>query len=238
MSGLDAMCVVVPARDEELLIGRCLTGLARARRVLAAVRPETEVHVMVVLDRCSDGTADIVAAAPGVDALEVAALSVGAARAAGVQHAAGRVAHHDAERVWVACTDADSVVPPSWLLGLARAAEQGYAARVGAVRPDSADEGPELLRRWLARHELGPGHEHVFGANLGVGLAAYEQVGGFPPLASGEDVELVRRLRGAGLPILTVGEDPVLTSARRIGRARGGFAAYLSGLEDEHAEGS
>ena len=75
----------------------------------------------------------------------------------------------------------------------------------GPVRPDLAHVEPTLYRRWLRRHELGPGHPHVHGANLGFSLAAYHQVGGFPHHACGEDVELVRRLRLAGLPVEATG---------------------------------
>ncbi len=237
MSRLDTVHVVVPARDEEQLIGSCLDSLARARDALRGARPDLEVRITVVLDRCADGTADIVRAAGGVEALEVVVTSVGAARAAGVHRAScDSVGGAWTDRTWVACTDADSRVPVSWLMGQVRCAEAGYAARVGTVRPDLAHVEPALYRRWLSRHELGPGHTHVHGANLGFSLAAYHQVGGFPHDECGEDVELVRRLRLAGLPVQATASDPVMTSGRRVGRVRGGFADYLTGLATGLAE--
>ena len=45
------VCVVVPARDEEDLIPRCLASLARQ----SGVRSE-EYEVLLVLDNCSDST--------------------------------------------------------------------------------------------------------------------------------------------------------------------------------------
>ena len=50
-------CVVVPARDEEELIGACLDALAAQRGV------EMAWEVIVVLDACTDDTAARVAEA-------------------------------------------------------------------------------------------------------------------------------------------------------------------------------
>ena len=57
--------VVVPARDEEDLVGACLRALAAQ----AGVGPE-EYEVLLVLDRCTDGTearaAEVAAAHPAL----------------------------------------------------------------------------------------------------------------------------------------------------------------------------
>ena len=230
MSDLDAVHVVVPARDEERLIGRCLDALARSRAALHAQRPGLAVRVTVVLDGCVDDTAGVVHRAEDVDALVVAELTPGGARAAGLQRVAGLTPEGAAGRVWVACTDADSVVPVGWLAGQVRCAEEGFVCRVGAVHPELGPAERLLYQGWLARHEHLDGHGHVYGANLGFTLAAYQQAGGFAALACGEDVDLVKRLRGAGLPVRSTGEDPVRTSARRSSRVRGGFADYLASL--------
>jgi len=50
VSGLRAVHVVVPARNEEQLIGRCLDALSDARTALRAERPTLEVRVTVVLE--------------------------------------------------------------------------------------------------------------------------------------------------------------------------------------------
>lgn len=235
-SQLQAVHVVVPARDEERLIGRCLESLSTARNQLRAARPRLGVWITVVLDRCVDGTAEIVERARGVEALSVTALSVGAARAAGVQHAERVHASQRADRVWVACTDADSTPSADWLVGQVRCAEAGYAARIGTVLPDLQETAPLLHQQWLDRHVDCPGHPHVHGANLGFSLAAYQQVGGFTHQECGEDVDLVSRLRCAGLVVLATADDPVVTSGRRTSRVRGGFADYLSDLDDELAD--
>jgi glycosyltransferase involved in cell wall biosynthesis len=230
VSALATVHVVVPARNEERLIGRCLDALATSRALLLAERPTLAVRVTVVLDGCVDGTAAVVRRAPGVDAVHVTELSAGGARAAGVARARDLEPDLDRGRTWVACTDADSVVPAEWLVGQVLAAEQGAVCRVGAVHPELGPAERLLHLGWLARHSHAEGHPHVYGANLGFSLAAYEHVGGFAPLACGEDVDLVQRIRAAGLAVVSTGDDPVRTSARRSSRVRGGFADYLTAL--------
>jgi hypothetical protein len=153
---------------------------------------------------------------------------VGAVRRAGVERA--RLAAAPGSQVWVACTDADSVVPGDWLVQQLRLARRGYDLVVGTVRPDERGLEPGLLAAWTARHWFGEGHPHVHGANLGFSLAAYDLVGGFAPVATGEDVLLVEAMREAGVRWTATGRAPVVTSSRREGRAVGGFAAYLVGL--------
>jgi glycosyltransferase involved in cell wall biosynthesis len=235
VTALEAVHVVVPARNEELLVGRCLEALDRSRAAFLTERPDVQVRITVVLDGCVDGTATVVRAARDIDVLEVAELTPGGARAAGVRRAAAAVPPGGSGRVWVACTDADSVVPVGWLAGQVRCAEQGVVCRVGTVRPELGLAQRSLYLSWLARHEHLDGHHHVHGANLGFTLAAYEQVGGFAPLGVGEDVDLVQRMRAAGLAVLATGADPVRTSARRTSRVRGGFADYLVTLAAELA---
>lgn len=230
MSGPRALAVVVPARDEERLLPACLDSLARATGDLAAARPAIRCRVFVVLDSCVDGTAEVVAGRPDVTAVPVAAGQVGAARASGVAAAARWARGVDPTRVWVASTDADTVVPPHWLTSQVGLAADGHALVVGTVRPDPRDLSAHEHTLWLERHSLGDGHEHVHGANLGFSLAAYLSVGGFPHLPVHEDVELVRALRESGVPWIAAGGLAAVTSGRRAARAPHGFAAYLDGL--------
>ncbi|WP_404388596.1 glycosyltransferase [Humibacillus xanthopallidus] len=229
--------VVVPARDEELLIGRCLDGLDRARRSLRRHRPDVAVEVVVVLDACTDGTADVVARHGGLTVLAVDAARVGAARQAGIRHvleragtdprADGRV---DDVAHWVTNTDADSVVPSSWLIDQLALAEVGHDVVVGVVEPDPTELATDVLARWRGRHQLVEGQAHVHGANLAFRMSAYLAGGGFEPLPVHEDVRLVERMRLGGARIAATARVRVRTSARTTGRAPQGFAAYLDEL--------
>jgi hypothetical protein len=224
--------VVVPAHDEQALLPACLRSVAAAGARLRRERPATVLRVTVVADRCSDSTADLATAA-GADVVEVAAGCVGDARNAGVRRAAELAAPLPPERVWLALTDADTVVPEHWLTRQVELATEGHAMVVGTVRPDHRDLDPATLRAWHEAHTLGEGHPYVHGANLGLTLAAAGTVGGFPPVDVGEDVLLVEAVRRAGLPWCATATTQVVTSARRHGRVVGGFAGYLRALQED-----
>lgn len=229
MNAPSAVVVVVPARDEEQLVGACLDSVAYAARVLHRAHPEVRTHVVVVLDACRDDTAAVVARRPGVQAVTSDAGNVGEARALGVE-AAAEWAATCGGRVWIASTDADTEVPRHWLLAQWRLAAQGRHLVVGTVSPRPADLPAAVLEAWHARHSSADGHEHVHGANLGFSLEAYRAVGGFAPLPAHEDVELVEAMRRAGLDHVATGAIEVSTSGRRAGRAPAGFASYLEDL--------
>lgn len=230
MSAPAAVAVVVPARDEEQLVGACLESVLHAARVLRAAHRGVRTHVVVVLDVCRDDTAAVVARHPGVQAVTSGAGNVGEARALGVETVAGWAAATGGGPVWVANTDADSEVPRHWLLTQWRLAARGRDLVVGTVSPRPADLAPDVLAAWHARHSSADGHEHVHGANLGFSLEAYRSVGGFAPLPAHEDVELVESVRRAGLDWVATGAIEVSTSGRRAARAPLGFASYLQDL--------
>ncbi|HMM96551.1 glycosyltransferase [Phycicoccus sp.] len=230
MSRVAEVLVVVPARDEEAVLGACLESVGRAGRRLAQERPDVRLEVVVVLDACLDGSAAVAGRYP-VTVLGCAAGRVGAARRRGVEFGLGRALGREvpASAVWVANTDADSEVPDHWLIAQLLLAEAGHDLVVGSVEPADGLE-PAVLAAWHARHQLREGHRHVHGANLGVRADAYLAAGGFPDLPIHEDVALVERVRATGRPWVATDRARVRASARRVGRAEGGFASYLAAL--------
>lgn len=223
--------VVVPARDERHLLPGCLDALAAA-----ADRVSVPVTVVVVLDRCTDGTAAVLAGRPGVRSVECVAGCVGAARASGAAYVlAGTGA--PPTRTWLACTDADSQVPPSWLAHQLALADRGADLVLGTVDlPPAAGDGDHVgVWRSAYRRLLGPGgrHPHVHGANLGVRASAYLAAGGFPPVPAHEDRLLARAVAGLpGANVVTTTAHPVMTSARLASRAPYGVSADLRTLAD------
>ncbi len=231
MNRIDRVAVVIPARNEQQRLGRCLEAVAAARRELIEFRPQVSVQVTVVLDRCTDGSADAVRTHTGVRGVVSTAGMVGAARRIGVRDAlTGLGIHRD--RTWIACTDADSVVPPDWLLRHTEIADQGADLLLGTVLPDRSElSGPEF-EEWLSRHPQHDGHPYVHGANLGVRAAAYLRVGGFQRVSEHEDVMLADAVRSVGRRVVSTADCPVVTSARVHGRTPGGFAGYLAALRN------
>jgi glycosyltransferase involved in cell wall biosynthesis len=222
---VDLVGVVVPARNEEQLLPRCLDAL----QVAATALTDVAVHVVVVLDSCVDTSAAVVAAYPWVQTFETDAGNVGSARARGVMRILELAAGTPTERIWLATTDADSQVPPDWLTGQLAFAREGWEVVVGTVVVDDWNgHPPDTAPRWLASYRHVEHHPHVHGANLGCSSAAYLDAGGWSPLASEEDVALLAAL--AHRRVIRTATLPVVTSSRRDPRALGGFGDTLRDL--------
>jgi glycosyltransferase involved in cell wall biosynthesis len=211
--------VVIPAHNEEKYIGQCLLSvMAAARhRSIDARLPE----VLVVLDDCDDGTEEI-ALAHGASILKVSFGNVGKARAAGAESLLALGVK------WLAFTDADTRVPEDWLV---RQLDFKADAVCGIVEVDSWKRyGDRVRDHYMGLYQFSEGHRHVHGANLGVSAQAYRRAGGFRPLASHEDVQLVTDLESTGAHIAWTASNPVVTSARDDFKCREGFGEYLSNL--------
>jgi glycosyltransferase involved in cell wall biosynthesis len=218
------LAVIVPANNEESVIGSCLESIERAAS-WRGLQGEP-VMVIVVLDACTDGTASVAERA-GAVVMSVEARNVGIARAAGAQFALSRGAR------WLAFTDADTVVAPDWLH--VQMSLQSDAV-CGTVRvADWGAYGDPMRRHFDATYTDSDGHQHIHGANLGVSAQAYQRAGGFSPLASREDVAFVRALQAIGAHIAWSAAPRVMTSARRAFRAPGGFGATLQRVHEFHA---
>ncbi|QFG67931.1 DUF3253 domain-containing protein [Ornithinimicrobium pratense] len=240
---LEGVLVVVPARDEQDVVGDCLSGLDEAAAVVSA--EGLPVVVCVVRHRCTDGTGDLVdgfvegaeaRASTGWVVADSDAETLGEARAEGVLSALVHpvLGSLDPATVWVACTDADSRVPSTWLAVQRELADSGLDLVLGAVEP--VDDGSAAVGFWRAHHSV-EGHRGLHAASLGTRLSAYHQAGGFPATDVGEDAQLVHAIRhGAGLPWTSTHLAPVVTSSRRCGRRwRGrqqhGLATFLHRLD-------
>ncbi|MFD9465916.1 glycosyltransferase [Streptomyces sp. NPDC060027] len=227
------LAVVVPAHNEERRIAACLRSVHAA----AAQAAPLPVVIVVTADACTDATAPL-AARGGARVVEIRSRNVGAARAAGVDHALELLADAGPD-VWLAMTDADTTVPAAWLTHQADWARRGYDAVLGTIRLAPTTTSALLVARHdtdyfrtrrLSGAERVWEHPHVHGANLGVSAAAYLTVGGFAPLPTGEDRDLAARLSAAGHSIARTDQYPVHTAARLRGRAPGGLADLLASL--------
>jgi hypothetical protein len=253
---VDAVGVVVPARDEQDRIDACLTSV---RRALSALPDGVAVAVAVVLDRCRDATPDRVAALlddwPEAVAVPVTGVAVplhravhgvtllprrprgtgvGALRDLGARDVLRRLAAHPAAGTWLLSTDADTTVPLDWAIEHLRLAADGAHAVAGMADLGGTEHlTADALLRYRAivdRGLHGETHRHVYGANLGVRADAYLAVDGFPPDGAGEDHGLWRRLRAAGYTLAQPVGVRVRTSARLHGRADEGLAGLLRSL--------
>lgn len=211
--------IVIPAHNEAGYIAACIDSAMSAARHPGLAGEA--VAVLVVLDRCSDHTGAI-ASARGAMTMRVDACNVGIARAAGAERLLAMQAR------WLAFTDADTRVAPDWLVNQLALNAEVVCGTIGVADWSPHQGNATFLQNHFANtYTDADGHRHIHGANLGVSAAAYRRVGGFPGVASSEDVALVTALEASGARIAWSAAPRVITSARPDARARGGFGDTL-----------
>jgi cellulose synthase/poly-beta-1,6-N-acetylglucosamine synthase-like glycosyltransferase len=225
-----SVAVVVPAHEEALTIGSCVASIRAAAGACSRVR---ECWIVVVADSCSDGTGAVAARAlaGGGAVIHCDLRSAGAARRIGACAALDHYDHVAPASLWIANTDADTVVPRDWLECQLGFAEHGIAGVAGIVRIESVPGYESIVARQLmSDYRIGANgtHGHVHGANLGVRADAYADAGGWSNRALAEDHCLWRRLTHRGWRLRSSTRSVVLTSGRLQGRAAGGFADTLN----------
>jgi len=227
--------VGIPAHDEADRIEVCL------RSVLDAARhARLPTALVVVADACTDATAAL--AQRVLDAADPSNVmgtvvrtnhrAAGAARATALDTAL-EMLDATPDAVWLATTDADTLVHPSWLRAHLRWARRGVDGIAGLVEVDWEGTPPDLAARYGVSIEpdgVAMGHRHVHGANLGVLGQRWQEVGGCGAGPVAEDHELWRRLRAAGAEVIGVDDLRVRTSGRLAARAPLGFSYYLTQL--------
>jgi hypothetical protein len=242
----ETIVAAIPARDEAGELGACL-------QALAAQQGAALDAVVICLNNCRDGSADLVRTlAPdlpyAVHALEVALPAAracaGVARRMAMDYAAGLAGAGGI----LLTTDADGRVAPDWLAGNLAALRAGADAVAGRaeIEPEGARLIPAHLHAADARecayaslldeiHALldpdpadpWPRHDEHSGASIAVTVAAYHLAGGMPPVALGEDRAFFTALRRVDARLRHAPEVRVTVSARTVGRAAGGMAETM-----------
>ncbi|MFN2977117.1 glycosyltransferase family 2 protein [Terriglobus aquaticus] len=223
------MAVLIPARNEEQLLPRCLRSVQIARTSLPS---DFTSDVVVVSDRSSDRTREIAEEILGHSGAVVCTSAgvVGMARALAARVALQRFSGL-AAGCWFANTDADCEVPPTWLTDQLRLARDGADAVAGIVDVhDFSEHRAHVALRFRDTYCVNADgtHPHVHGANLGVRADAYLRAGGWAAIATAEDHDLWGRLHGSGHARVSDAALQVITSGRRVGRAPHGFADALA----------
>lgn len=229
--------VVLPVHNEERLLPAALSALDEAIRHTVVVAG-VPIRVAVVLDTCTDGSAQIAEqwrdraakSGVGVEIVESSFRNVGQSRRAGCQMLLDGWSDVGPGAVWLATTDADSEVPPGWIVAQLRARHEGGQVWVGAVQVrDWSDRAPGTAEAWHRRYEAE--RNPVHGANFGIDGETYVAVGGFPKLCSSEDRALFERAVSFGAVVTGDPNVLVITSGRRDARAPLGFAHALTSIE-------
>jgi glycosyltransferase involved in cell wall biosynthesis len=225
-----AVGIVVPIHNEEERLIRALGAIDVA---LTHLPRSVEHRVVLVLDQCTDGSSEIAQnwARDRGALLERQSLgNVGAARQLGCNRLLATWPHLGRDRIWLATTDADSTVPPGWLEAQVVEHETGASLWLGRVEVrDWTPHDASTAARWNEIYDKEEAPVH--GASMGINAQLYLDVGGFPPLATGEDHFIHRQALAQGARIKYDSDHRVITSARRIARAPSGFAHALTSIE-------
>ncbi|HXE90561.1 MAG TPA: glycosyltransferase family 2 protein [Terriglobales bacterium] len=226
--------VIVPARNEEACLGRCLESLVRQEGV--------EFEVLVVDDGSTDRTREIAAGFGDVRLLEADPLPSGwsgksNALATGVRQARGR---------WLLFTDADTVHRPGSLRRALHEAQEHGAALL-SYSPEQEVQGfweralmpvvfAELAATYRPKEVSDPKSEDAAanGQYLLIAREAYDAVGGHTAVSGTllEDVALARAVKKAGFRLrFRYGGDAVRTRMyRTLGQMWEGWTKNLAAL--------
>ena len=193
----EKISIVIPARNEAQNIGPCLDAL------LQQDYPSSYIEIIVADDHSTDQTPAIVQS-KGVKLITMEALPEGtvafkkAALSAAIASAGGDI---------IVSTDADCLVPGSWLSTMIHVKQSANAVLVGG--PVRMPYGKSFLSRFqsidfailqgITAASMHEGfHSMGNGANLAYDKAAFNAVNGFSgvdDIASGDDMLLVHKIR-------------------------------------------
>lgn len=196
MSDQPVLTAVIPAHNGAATI------VAQLDAVAVAMKAAPPVEVIVVNNRSTDDTADVVdqwAQANEIDVRIVSATdgaSVAYARNVGIAEAS-------ADRVCFC--DSDDIISPEWLVTMAEALGE-HPVVTGPLDLDSLN--PTWLAEVRGRNAIDKQAflfdriAYAHGCNLGIRREVVETIGNFDEgLKSGEDLEFAVRLDRAGIPI-------------------------------------
>lgn len=235
------LAICVPARNEAAVLPQLFGAVERLERVGVAPR------LCLLLDSCDDASLALAR-----DYAASASMPVIVEEAAASDANAGRARHRammlgdrslNGEGVLLT-TDADSIPSRDWLQAIVSGLRQADVVAGKVVRTvtrsnplvdrlEAYYEALHALRRSLdpVEWEGKPTHHYASGANLGLPVASYRRLGGFEPLANGEDGRLVDDAARAGLRVRRDAACVVHTSDRRFGRVAHGLAGTLRTLD-------
>ena len=195
--------IIIPARNEERFIGRCLESIR-----VAGAPYRDRLEVIVVLNRCSDKTEEI-AHGFGARTIREDARNLARIRNAGARSAEGQV---------LVTIDADSTMSPGTLAAIDRALSSGTTVGGGTViRPDRSSPGIQATLLFMRLLLL------IYRFSGGLFWCCredFEAIEGFnEKLVSGEDFDFARRLKAYGKrvqrPFSTLRGAYIVTSCRK-----------------------
>lgn len=202
--------VVIPAHNEEKYIGKCLEAIGKAAE---KARP-LETEVIVVANRCTDGTAEI-ARQHGAAVLPNEDRSISAIRNMGVRAASGEI---------IVTIDADSCMTEGSLLEIKQMLESGKFVGGGTVSKfDRISIGIAFSAMYVAANiipVMAKNKAALTGGMFWLYKRDFEAIGGFDErYVSVEDLDFAARLNKLGVSrnqkYGTLKKSRIITSSRK-----------------------
>lgn len=193
--------VIIPAYNESANIGKCLES------VVANVRSDFEVEIIVVDNGSTDGTLEIVRGFPVkvIENREGQRKNIGVLRNLGAGGSRGSI---------LAFLDADMVVPPNWLKKAKEYFDGGFTGALGFMEdiPVSAGwVGKTWGWRFSRQGDRAMEVDFLPGRNLFVNRHVFGKINGFDEdLITGEDKDLTLRVLQAGFRVISVPDISVI----------------------------
>lgn len=251
-----AFCVCIPARDEKERLPVLLKALAEQD-------VEGTIPVAICLNNCTDRSAAVLGEASiryrkrlsiqvEVRTFPLELAHAGSARAAAMALGAQELRGGGI----LISTDADTRPPPGWIAANLAAIKTGREIVGGRLVLDDDETIPPAIAKgralwdsyWTSVRRIedaidpcpwdpAPRHGDHTGASLALTVALYRACGGVPAIATGEDRALVDAAIAAGGRLVHPMTVWTRVSARRTGRAAGGMAADMDGMEAAALQG-
>lgn len=199
--------IVVPARNEESTIAHCVASL------LAAVNDRDAVEIIIVNDRSTDGTGDVIDSLaqndPRIRPLHRTAASSDpnlqgkpGALQYGIDHASGDI---------ILLTDADCTVDPQWIDAMCAPfadVSVGMVCGFTTIRRDGAFATIQDVE-WLYTHTMARAGLNnnsplgCFGNNMALRRSAMNALGGYAaiPFSLTEDLALLQAMAASGFGV-------------------------------------
>ena len=206
---------VIPAHNEEAIIGKCLEAVVRESK------GQNDVEVIVVDNASTDGTAKVASSYPGVTVVHEPHKGIVWARRAGFLASHGDL---------IANVDSDNILTPGWIKKVMHEFEEDPNL-VTLSGPFIYYDLPRMARLFtrffyyisyimylLSRFVFRIGSV-VQGGNFVVRRTALEKIGGFDTSISfyGEDTDIARRMNKVGEVKFTF-SLPIYSSGRRLAK--------------------
>lgn len=186
-----SVSVIIPALNEERMIGRCLESLARMDF------PREEFEVLLVDNGSADRTLEI--ARSFQSRLNLRILEKAGARISGLRNLGAR----EARGTVLAFLDADCLAPGDWLERIAALTRGNDAGILGAhyLLPENSSWVGRMWHRYQEAEKSGE-VSHVPAGDLIMRREDFLRLGGFDDsIQTNEDYELCERARAAGMNV-------------------------------------